>query len=187
VADTPHLFRSVALGDWLDERTVLGRIFPFGEWAKVADPTPEGLDIYEESFLPGCTARMRAASPKRIKFTLDHSDAFDRETGFCMDLAEKDDGAWGTFRLYEGHDLPKYQSMLRESHDGLSVEFIDVTHTPPTGPRRERRQVHIFAVTATPIPAYNGARIMAMREGDPLELATPNLDRVKAMLADWPS
>jgi hypothetical protein len=179
-----HLFRSATVTDWLDERTVLGRIFPFGVSAKVADPMPDGtLDVYEEEFLPGCTVNMRTASPRRIRFTLDHSDAEDRRTGYCRELAEEADGVYAAFELYDGPNLPKFQSMLRTSHDGLSVEFIDTTRTPPSGPYRQRRQIHIFAVTATPIPAYPGARVLSVREGDPLDVPTPNLDRARELLA----
>lgn len=187
-AETVHLYRAAALGEWTDERTVEGRIFPFGETARVADPNPDGTaDVYDEEFLPGCTRRMRQASPQRIRFTLDHAQDFDHHVGHCTQLAERDDGVYCAFELYDGHDLPKVQSMLRTSHSGLSVEFLDVTRTPPTGDHRQRRQIHIFAVTATPIPAYSSARILAMRDADPYAVPTPNLDRVRTMLAAWPA
>lgn len=188
MADSPHLFRAAALGEWADEMTVVGRIFPFGETARVADPTADGtLDVYEEEFLPGCTAGQRQSSPKRIRYTLDHEQGYDHRIGYCEELAERDDGVHGTFRLYEGHDLPKVQSMLRTSHTGLSIEFVDRSSksNPPSGPHRQRRQIHIVAVTATPIPAYASARILAMREADPFDVPTPNLDRVRSVLAGW--
>jgi hypothetical protein len=74
--------------------------------------------------------------------------------------------------------------MLAESHTGLSIEFSDVAAPLVDGALRRRRQINIDAVTATPIPVYASAGILAMRAGDALDGPTPNLERVRAMLAE---
>ena len=101
-------------------------------------------------------------------------------------MTEDADGAYGSFRLYDGPHLPKVRSMLAESHTGLSIEFTDVAAPVVDGSLRRRRQINVSHVTATPIPAYPSAGILAMRAAGDVDVAagTPNLDRVRAMLAD---
>jgi hypothetical protein len=176
-----------------DGREVFGRMFPFAEVAHIREMADGELDEYDEEFLPGCTARMRQAAQQRgghptwIGFTLDHDRSFDSRLGYCVEMVEADGGVDGTFRLYDDPSrLDKVRSMLAESHNGLSIEFIDVAPPTITGNLRQRRQIHVSHVTATPVPVYESARILAMRSEDegPLIVGTPNLDRVRAMLAE---
>ena len=177
-----------------DGRSVSGRIVPLNEVAHVREMTLDGgLDEYDEMFLPGCTARMRQTAQRRgghpawIGFTLDHERSFDARLGFCTELVEASDGVDAEFRLYDDPArLDKVRSILAESHTGLSIEFTDVAPPLVEGQLRSRRQIHIAHVTATPIPVYTSAKIMAVRaDNDPLASAgTPNLDSVRAMLAE---
>jgi hypothetical protein len=175
-----------------DGREVYGRMVPIGVRAHVRETVEDGtIDEYDEEFLPGCTERMRQVAKRRggapawIRFTLDHESQMDARLGFCSAMTESDDGAYGTFRLYDGPHLAKARSMLAESHTGLSIEFADVAPPRVTGDLRQRRQINIAAVTATPIPVYADAQILALRSDAVPELVgTPNLDAVAAMLAD---
>lgn len=174
-----------------DGRNVFGRMVPFGEVAHVTEMVGGEVEEYDEEFLPGCTARMRqvarsrGGAPAWIRLTLDHEPGFDHRVGYCIEMTEDADGVNGTFRLYDDPvRLDKVRSMLGESHTGMSIEFADVTPPITTGDLRQRRQVNIGAVTATPIPVYASARVLAVRAADPLDAAgTPNLDTVRAMLA----
>ena len=179
-------------------RIVGGRIVPFGEIAEIRERNDEGEIVeYLEEFLPNCTLANRQMAerkmggiPSWIPLNLDHDENFDREVGRCRSLSEQDDGAHSTFRLYAGHDLPKVRSMLSESHHGLSVQFGD--RVAPIVSERDgemlvqHRQINIFHVAATPIPAYAGAGITEMREGDieALVLGTPNIDAVEKLLSE---
>lgn len=181
-----------------DGRIVSGRIIPFGEIGEIRERNEAGDVVeYLEEFLPDCTLANRQLAqrkmggiPSWIALNLDHDENFDREVGRCRSLAEVDDGAEATFRLYSGHDLPKVRSILAESHQGLSVQFGD--RVPPIVSERDggmliqHRQINIFHVAATPIPAYAGAGITGMREEDIEELVmgTPNIDKVTALLAE---
>lgn len=175
-----------------DGRQVFGRMFPFGEVAHIRELDDDGaLDEYDEEFLPGCTARMRqvaasrGGSPAWIRFTVDHGQTLADRVGYCRELTERDDGAYGAFKLYPTADLEKVRAMLGESHTGLSVEFTDIAAPLVDGALRRRRQINVDAVTATPIPVYASAGILAMRAvGEPLDGPTPNLERVRAMLAE---
>ena len=175
-----------------DGREVVGRILPLGTRTHIRETGPDGnLDEYEEEFLPGCTERMRQTArargghPAWIRLTLDHGQTEDARIGYCTALHEADGGVDAVFRLHaDPWRLDKVRSMLAESHTGLSVEFEDVAKPTITGTLRQRRQIHIGAVSATPIPVYPSARIYAVR-ADELELGgTPHLDAVRAFLAD---
>jgi len=174
-----------------DGREVFGRMFPLNEVAHIRELLDGQLDEYDESFDPGCTVRMqqtakrRGGSPAWIGFTLDHERAFDHRLGFCTELTERDGGAYGRFKLYDDPTrLDKVRSMLAESHTGLSIEFTDVAPPIIDGNLRRRRQIHISHVTATPIPVYSSAKILAVRSDDDPLGGTPNLDRVRALLAE---
>ncbi len=175
-----------------DGRTVTGRMFPFNKVAHIRELDDAGqLDEYDEAFLPGCTVRMqqiahrRGGQPAWIKFTVDHLDNFDARLGYCTVLEEKRDGAWGTFRLYDTPQLTKIRSMLDESHKGLSIEFIDAAPPLIEGSLRQRRQINMSAVTATPIPVYAEAGIVSVRGVDAPDFnATPNLSELDRILAE---
>jgi hypothetical protein len=174
-----------------DGREVFGRMVPLGEVAHIREMVDGVLDEYDEEFLPGCTTRMSQAAHARsswgwIGFTLDHDRSFDARLGYCRELVEVDGGVDGTFRLYDDPvRLDKVRSILSESHKGMSIEFVDVAPPEVVGDLRRRRQIHISHVTATPVPVYASARILALRSDDnPLDVGTPNLDRVRAMLAE---
>lgn len=174
-------------------REVYGMIFPLNTRTHIRELDDAGnLDEYDEMFLPRCTERMRQSAERRggspawITFTVDHERGFDARLGFCTLLEETSDGAFGTFKLYDGPQLPKIRSMLAESHKGLSVEFSDVAPPIIKGSLRQRRQVNVSHVTATPTPAYADAGILAMRSQTVLTMGTetPNLDIAQALLAE---
>lgn len=175
-----------------DGRNVIGRMVPFGEVRHIREMIAGDLDEYDEEFLPGCTARMRqvalsrGGSPAWIRFTVDHEQGFDHRIGYCSAMTEDGDGVNTTFRLYDDPvRLDKVRSMLAESHTGLSIEFDDTAAPRIDGDLRQRRQINVSAVTATPVAVYSNARVLAIRaEDDPLAAAgTPNLDRVRQMIA----
>lgn len=171
---------------------VVGRIVPFGQVTEVADVVDGALRRYRERFLPGCTVKVRQdaarfGGPRWVTLKLDHVETFDEKIGFARSIEERDDGVWGTFELYRDAHLDKVRSMLRTSHTGLSVEFAD--HRPPVVEDGivGRRQIILRGVAATPTPCYLGAMIASVRAEDlagAVDMGTPNLDRLDALLAD---
>lgn len=175
-----------------DGRTVVGRVLPFGEVQHIREMVDGQLDEYDEEFLPGCTAAIRQTAQKRggapawIRFTVDHEQDFGHRIGFCNSLTEDAQGVTASFRLYDDPGrLDKVRSMLNESHTGLSIEFDDRAAPRVDGTLRQRRMIELFAVTATAIPVYASARVLSMRsvESPLTDMSTPNLDRVRDMLA----
>lgn len=170
-----------------------GRIFPFGETAHIRESGLDGeIEEYDEEFVPGCTTKIRQAAAKRggspswISYTVDHDPTMDGRIGYCTGLVEGDDGAYATFRLHrDPRRIDKIRSMLATSHNGFSIGFDDWP-APLTGALRRHRQITIGEVTATAIPVYATAGIMAVRAGeDPLDIGTPRLDAVRAMIEAW--
>jgi phage head maturation protease len=188
------LRRSVELGELQlrdDGRTVHGKIVPFREAAKVTQRRADGqIESFEEMFAPGsltacCQLAQRRGNAGWIALNLDHDESFDNRVGYATELEQREDGGYATFRLYEGPQLPKVRSMLEESHKGLSVMFDDVAKPRLVGGIRERVQVYLHHVAATPSPVYSGAGVLAMRsdEGGTLSVSTPALDEIDDYLA----
>ena len=174
-----------------DGRTVDGRIIPYNEIVQVFERHADGIVSYREQFLPRSCLAMAQAVRKRgnaafIAFNLDHEEHdFDSKIGYATDLRDEDDGAYATFKLYDGNDLDKVRSMLTESHTGLCVSFADLRPPDVDGDLYSRKQVHIDHVAATPTPVYAGAAITGMRSDDEFHtIPTPRLDDVNAWLAE---
>jgi len=173
-----------------DGRTLEGCIVPYGQVAEINEMTPDGLVRYREQFLPGSLEYQAQGISRRgngafIWLNLDHQMDFDSKIGHCVSMRSEPDGAYAAFKLYPGTDLPKVRGMLRESHTGLSVNFADRRPPKVIDGVVSRVQVIIDSVAATPTPAYVGAGITMMRSftGD-VDLGTPELDKVKRMLAE---
>lgn len=167
-----------------DANTVEGRMVPFGEPAMVV----EDGEVYTEMFDPGSMTRMEQIAKARgnaawIAFNLEHDEGFPARIGYARTLEQRDDGAWGIFKLYPGNDLAKVRSMLEESHTGLSVMFDDIAPPREVDGIRHRVQVSVRHVAATPMPTYAGATITAVRATEPpLVVGTPALDEWTAWL-----
>ena len=171
-----------------DGRTLEGMIVPYEQVATVLEPDESGkLVKYLEQFLRGSLAAMAQGFKARglldLPLLLGHNTDFQSRIGFATGLDSRDEGAWATFRIYEDANLQKIQSMLRESHTGLSISFRD-TRTPKLIEGVVSRvQVFVSHVAATPTPTYATAGITAMRsQDDAQEAPRPSLDAVRAWL-----
>lgn len=168
-------------------RIVEGVIVPYEVPAEVADdlgPTP----VYREVFTATSFARQlqeMARQPRlvtNVGLKLDHRHDLDHRIGFTVELTSADDGLHGRFELHDGQDLDKIRSMLTRSHTGLSVEAgVRASRVRPDGVV-ERVGMHLYHVAATPVAAYAGAGITAIRanvddDGPPV---TPLLDAAAA-------
>lgn len=172
-----------------DVNTVEGWLIPFNQVADVADITDDGVDRYREAFRPGSCTRMEQAVAQRgnagfIRLTLDHESSMDARVGCGRSLEQRgSEGLWGSFKLYESADLAKVRSMIEDSHDSFSIEFNDVAPPEEVDGVRWRRQVTIPAVTLTPMPAYEGAKVLTLRDGE-VDVSTAARDEVLAWLKD---
>lgn len=193
---TETFYRSV---DFLlrdDGRTLEGRIVPYNEPTNIVEANDETgtLDRYREQFLPNSMAAMVQGFNARggnvskrsnvfVPLLIAHTDNFDNMIGHAIELEERDDGAYATFRLYDDERITKIRSVLTESHTGLSVSFRDIKMPRMIDGVVSRVQVAINHVAATPTPAYAGAGIASMRETGEYLSGTPLLDEVTEWLA----
>ena len=174
-----------------DGRTLDGLIVPYGEVADIVEVDDAGDVIrYREQFLPDSLANMsqgfkaRSGKGMRCPLVLDHNETMETTVGFATMIESRDDGAYGTFRLYDDANIIKIRSMLQESHTGLSVKFRDIREPKLIDGVVSRVQVFIAHVAATPAPAYANAAIGSIRSNQVVETPRPALDDVRAWLAE---
>lgn len=178
----------------LDKGQVLGRLFRIGEVAHVVEEVAGELVQYDEHFMAGCTTKQRQDFARsdtwhKLGLQLGHEEpALAGRIGYALDLTERDGEALARFQLYGSH--PHYahiREMLATSHRRLSVQFHDVAvpvvERGEQRPRVGRRQVVLEHTAAVTEGAYPSAGVLAMR-GASAEQGTPNLDAVRAMLAE---
>lgn len=166
-----------------DGRTIVGRIVPYGEVARVADGAGEP---YDEVWLPGAFRRvMRAAD--RVLLNYEHRAGLLDQVARCTALADGDGGLDGEFRAFDGPvgdhalELVRSRAVL-----GLSVQ----ARVPAR--RRVRADGVVERTLATTLehvaltasPAYAGAVVTAVRSaGELLEAPeTAGIDEVRAWL-----
>ncbi|MET0461749.1 MAG: hypothetical protein ABW007_01290 [Chitinophagaceae bacterium] len=175
-----------------DGRTLEGCIVPYGEVVDVAELNESGDVIrYREQFLTHSLANMaqgfkaRSGKGMNVPLLIDHNDSFERLVGFATMIESREDGAYATFRLYDGDNITKVRSILSESHTGLSVAFRDIREPKLIDDVVSRVQVYVGHVAATPAPAYAGAGITSVRNSDePVISETPALNDVRQWLAN---
>jgi HK97 family phage prohead protease len=175
-----------------DGRTLDGCIVPYGEVIDVAEIDDAGeLVRYREQFLPHSLYNMaqgfksRSGKGMNVPLLIDHEESsMERLVGFATMIESRDDGAYGTFRLYDDANIVKIRSVLSESHTGLSVKFRDIREPKLIDDVVSRVQVYVAHVAATPIPAYAGAAIGSIRSnGEVVTEATPTLNEIREWLA----
>lgn len=177
-----------------DGRTVYGRVVPYGEVATFIDEYDHNR-VKKERFARG-TLGPQVNAFNRVLLSFEHENGFINTIGYGRAVHEEDDGMYGAFRLYRP-DADKAREMIQESHPFMSVEFEPI-RSEMDGDVIVRRRVHLRRVGVVPDPAYLGARVLAVRsaavepespvdtdqDGDEMRTATPNLDAVRADLAE---
>lgn len=186
-----ELYLRTATLEMDDAGTVTGRIAPFNEITTVTDRHPDTGERsrFREVFRPGAFAKMITGLASRgwtgaVSLNLDHRRDVDSTIGYATHIEERADGAWATFALYDNANLEKIKSMLRTSHRGLSVGFLDQKHRV-VGDLVERLVAHVDHVAATPIAAYEGGMVASVRAdalADLPDLPTPLLDKYRKEL-----
>ena len=192
--------RSFAVDAWEwrdDMRSVEGCIIPYGKVTTVTEPDANGaLHTFREKFLPHSIMTQSEYAKRKgavagVWFLLEHNETnFDHKIGYVREFREADDGAYAVMRLYDDARISKVRSMLSESHTGLSVSFRDTASPKVLDGVVCRTQVYVDHVAATPVPAYDDARIMAIREsGAAVEDSDgyrhfPHLDELQEWLAN---
>jgi HK97 family phage prohead protease len=192
---TDTLYRSVATTlERTDRRTLEGLFMPWNVPAAVIDidPVTGAPDRYREGFRSGAFDR-QVTSPepgvvRRIVLRDQHHDGLGK-LGHVVALRNEDAGLHGVVSLLPSR-VADVDALLDDEVTGLSCEFH-----PLGRPERDvegtvwRTRAHLVAVALEAQPAYDGARVLAMRASDEIaaleaeEAATAK--RELAELDEW--
>jgi HK97 family phage prohead protease len=156
---------SLALRDDGDGRTLHGPLLPWGVEARVVDRGRLVVEVFERGALVD-------ADPARVPLTATHPrDAGTLPIGVTVELEDRADAAWGAWRVSRTALGDEVLELARDGVPlGLSVGFAEVAGGSRWSPDR-RRVVRTRAlldhVAVVRVPAYVGAGVVGVREGDP--------------------
>lgn len=150
-----------------DGRSLVGRIVPYGEVATVADP-PLGKR-YRESFSLGAFKRNTRA-PHMVLLDFEHGTTFSDKVGHGAELIERDDGLHGVFRTTQAGNGPLALELVEAGVlTGFSVSCEVFRSTRRADGVVMRTSCNLLGVALCRNPAYEGARVEAIREAPPSE------------------
>jgi HK97 family phage prohead protease len=147
-----------------DGRTLEARVVPYNVVAEVADP-PD-FRPYREMFVPGAFEKQLAAPDRvRVWLNFEHQQGLGGIVGHGVELSEEPSALAGRFRVHENADGDKALQLYHEGLlTGLSLEFAAMRSRVVNGVT-ERLRAHIHAVSLCRFPAYQGAAVLAARQG----------------------
>jgi HK97 family phage prohead protease len=131
-----------------------------------------------ERFLPGAFADV-ASSRVKIRLTDVHDQTGRRPLGVATEFRDTDVGLIGSFRFYntpEGRG--GWENVVEETYGGLSVGFMPVDERRGEDGAREIVKARLFHVSLVDEPAYDDARVLAVRS------ATPDVSELLAVTYD---
>ena len=136
-----------------------------------------------ERFLPGAFADLVNTRAK-IRLTDVHDESGRRPLGVATEFRDTETGLFGTFRFYntpEGRG--GWENAQEETYGGLSVGFMPVDERRADDGAREIVRARLFHVSLVDEPAYEDARVLAVRS------ARPDVEALLAVsydLGDYP-
>lgn len=149
-----------------DGRTITGIVVPFEREARVSDGGPS----YMEMFRRGAFTKTIAERGSRVKFLSQH-DQRRNPLGRATLLREDATGVYGEFQVSKTSAGDEALELVRDGAlDSFSVGFAPVKHLKE-GDTVVRTEVSLREVSLVTFPAYEDARIAAVRHLSPDELA----------------
>jgi HK97 family phage prohead protease len=158
----------------LDGRNLHVRVVPFGEVATVADP-PD-FRPYREQFMPGVfkaqenaahRIRLRAVHDPDVLDTGVRKSPLASVVGKGVSLRETNGGVEAEFRFLSDPESEKARELVADGgYDGVSAEFIGIRSLMTKDGVKQRQKAHLDSVGLAIEPAYSGAQILALREGE---------------------
>jgi hypothetical protein len=171
------LTRAFSTGDLSvrsDQRTIVGIAVPWNRPTTVSD---DGRTAYTESFDRGAFARTIAERGDRVKLLAVH-DRRSLPVGRAALLREDAAGLYAELRVSNTRAGDEVLELVRDgSLDGLSIGFRGITHETPAPRTVVRTEVRLDEISVVPFPAYEDARIHAVRA-----VLTPNLATARRRL-----
>jgi HK97 family phage prohead protease len=156
-----HLTSSLALRDNGDGRTLVGSLLPWEVEARVVDRGRLVVETFERGALAG-------ADPARVPLCATHPrDAGTLPIGVTVELEERDDAAWGAWRVSHTALGDEVLALAADGVPlGLSVGFAEVAGGSRWSPDRRRvtrTRADLDHVAVVRVPAYAGAEVSAVR------------------------
>jgi HK97 family phage prohead protease len=144
-----------------DGRTLVGPLVPWGVEARVVDRGRLVTETFERGALVD-------ADPARVPLTATHPrDAGTLPIGVTVELEERDDAAWGAWRVSKTALGDEVLELARDGVPlGLSVGFAEVAGGSRWSPDRRRvtrTRAQLDHVAVVRVPAYAGAGVSAVR------------------------
>jgi uncharacterized protein len=160
------------LRDGGDGRTLVGALLPWGVPARVVDQGRLVTDTFERGALAG-------NEPTRVPLTATHPrDAGTLPIGVTVELEERDDAAWGAWRVSRTALGDEVLELARDGVPlGLSVGFMEVpggSRWSADRTRVTRTRAALDHVAVVRVPAYDGAGVVGVRS-EPEHITRPLL------------
>jgi HK97 family phage prohead protease len=148
-----------------DGRTVDVRVVPFGEKIKHNDGLgglPRG-EWYEEEWMPGVFRHQENAA-NRLLANFEHQPGLGNVVGKGVTLREEADGYHASFRILDGADGDKLLQLIPDVVDMVSLEARPVKSVRSATGVVQRVKAHLAGIAFTRFGAYQGAKVLAVRE-----------------------
>lgn len=152
-----------------EARTISGLAVPYDQPTDIHDPFEGGS--YREQFAFGAFARtIRERGPSRVKLLVSH-DERRLPIGKATELRETPEGLHAEFHVSATPEGDTALELARDGTlDGLSVSFQPISQTR-SGDLVTRTEVKLREVSLTGFPAYDSARVVAVRSDNQTVLA----------------
>lgn len=139
-----------------------GLCVPYGQTSMKAG-YPRG-----ERFIPGAFAELAQVAASKVRLTDSHDESGRRPVGVGTEFRETDEGLFGSFRFYntpEGRG--GRENVLESTYGGLSIGFLPLAERKGADGAREITRARLFHVSLVDEPAYEDARVLAVRAAIP--------------------
>ena len=128
---------------------------------------PTNIGRYVETFKRGSFSKTIAdGKPERVKLFAQHEDQKALPLGAAKRLEERSDGLHGSFRISRTRAGDEVLALIEDGAlDSVSIGFIPV-RSDWTQDRKavQRREVKLMEVSLVAYPAYQEAKVLALRE-----------------------
>jgi HK97 family phage prohead protease len=157
-----------------DGRTVDVRIVPYGERITHNDGlggVPKGVP-YQEEWLPGVFDHQLNAA-HRVVANVEHEQGIGGMVARGVSFREGRDGFYGSFKMLGTQNADAALELVKEGvFDGVSLEAKPAKNGSIRSAAGvvQRAKANLFAIAFTRFAAYQGARVLAVREeADPID------------------
>lgn len=143
-----------------DKHELEGVCVPYGRTSMKTE------HVQGERFLPGAFASLTSGAPKvRLRDAHVQLGEERRPVGIATEFRDTPDGLVGRFRFY---DTPEgrgaWENVVEETYGGLSVGFMPVQDRKGADGAREILKAKLHHVALVDEPAYEEARVLAVRQ-----------------------